>query len=187
MKTWCVLLAVLLLLATGASLFTRWKLKEETFAPKDVPPFLEHVAVRINKKHSEYRTNTFWWSFAFHGSLLGAAFLSAASGIILKIESVGEQREKLKKDIAAICAGSAALLLTISGTMNFNRKWESNRVAGYQAENLLYEISTASSNDLPRAYRRLQEIVARQNEGILGQQSVSTNSSSEAPHAASVQ
>lgn len=174
------LLILIMVVAIGTGLFcTYWMRSAKDYEAVDAPSNLKNIAQRVSEKNREYRRSTFWWSTAFHGSLLLAAFLSAASGIILKVESVGANREKFKKDIAAICAGSAAFLLTLSGTLNFSRKWESNRVAAYQSENLLYQISSSSSNDLPRAYQRLQEIVARQNEGILGQEPVPANNRSE--------
>lgn len=160
-----------------AALLALWKFKNQAPPSKDVSVPLANVAETVWQKREDYRKNTACWSLAFHGSFLAAALLSVTSSLILKLESVDERRlrEKLRKDIAAGCAGLAALLLTVSGTMNFNRKWETNRVAAYQTENLYYEISSASSNDLQRIYRRLQEIVARQNEGVLGLDSVSTN------------
>ena len=139
------------------------------------PPGLETVWKIIADKHNEYRNNTKYWSFAFHGSLCLAAFLSAAGGIILKLESILKNKEQVKKDIAAICAGLAALLLTLTATTDANRKWQSNRVAEYATENLLYEMATTSSNDVKRVYKQLEEIVARQNEGILGTDPKPTN------------
>jgi hypothetical protein len=180
MKKPALRLALIMVVTIGAGLFcTYWLRSAKDYEAADAPPNLKNIAQRVSEKNREYRKSTFWWSTAFHGSLLLAAFLSAASGIILKVESAGANREKFKKDLAAIFAGSAAFLLTLSGTLNFNRKWESNRIAAYQSENLLYQISSSSSNDLPRVYQRLQEIVARQNEGILGQEPVPTNHRSE--------
>jgi hypothetical protein len=74
-----------------------------------------------------------------------------------------------------MCAGLAALLLTLSATTDANRKWQSNRVAEYATENLLYEMETTSTNDVQKLYQRLEEIVVRQNEGILGTDSKLTN------------
>src|SRR5215212_8263616 len=93
-------LVVIILLTAG---FFFWKFKNQTVPPNDVPPSLQNVATTVWQKHEGYRKSTAWWSLAFHGSFLAAAFLSVASGAILKLESVDEQRlrEKRKKDIAA--------------------------------------------------------------------------------------
>src|ERR1051325_12149655 len=86
--------------------------------PQRTPPpvGLENVSKTITEKYLEYGKNTMYWSSFYHGSLCLAAFLSAAGGIILKLESILKDKEMVKKDIAAMCAGLAALLLTLSAT-----------------------------------------------------------------------
>jgi hypothetical protein len=141
----------------------------------NAPVGLEAASKIITGKYKEYGRNTMLWSGAYHGALCLAALLSAAGGIILKLDSILKDRDALRKDIAAMCAGLAALVLTLSATTDANRKWQSNRVAEYATENLLYEMATTSPSDVKQLYKRLEEIVVRQNEGILGADSKATN------------
>src|ERR1700741_3736578 len=58
--------------------------------------------------HQEYRSKTSRWSVAYFGCTFGAAFLSALAGVILKLDMLAD-RDKLRKDWAAISAAAAAL------------------------------------------------------------------------------
>jgi len=76
----------------------------------------------------EYRANAQRWSLGYHGTTILSAVLSAAAGVVLKLE-LWPKSESLKKDLAAACAASAALLITITTTVGFERKWQANRAA----------------------------------------------------------
>jgi len=169
---WAILCAVILI--PGSVLVVKLCKSEKMPA---APVGLEDASKIVTGKYKEYGRNTLLWSCAYHGALCLAALLSAAGGIILKLESILKDRDALRKDIAALCAGLAALLLTLSATTDANRKWQSNRVAEYATENLLYEMATTSPTDAKQLYKRLEEIVVRQNEGILGSDSKPANES----------
>ena len=114
MKKPALLLVLITVVAIGTGLFcTYWLRSAKDYEAADAPLNLKNIAQRVSEKNREYRKSTFWWSTAFHGSLLLAAFLSAASGIILKVESAGANRVKLKTDLAAIFAGSLAWMLRL--------------------------------------------------------------------------
>ena len=76
------------------------------------------------------RTSVRYGFFATGGGL-------ALAGLILKLETI--TNERMKKDVAAVLAVSAALLITISTGGDFQRKWQANRIAAAELERTGYE------------------------------------------------
>jgi hypothetical protein len=132
-------------------------------------PDTKQLGAVIIKTYREFRGNTVRWSAAYFGCLFGSAFLSAMAALILKLELLGD-RPKLKNDLAASLATVAALLVTLSTTGDFQRKWHANRVAAAAMENLAYELARPSAaTNLDEILTRIQEINRMRNQGIVGE------------------
>jgi len=95
------------------------------------------VAGVILGNYREARTNASRWSGIYWTFTFAAAALSALAGLILKLETI--TNERMKKDVAAVLAVSAALLITISTGGDFQRKWQANRIAAAELERTGYE------------------------------------------------
>jgi hypothetical protein len=120
----------------------------------------------VNANYLEYGKNTRFWSFTYFSCVFGSAVLSAFAGVILKLEKI-KLSDPAKKDIAASCAAAAALLVTLASTGNFQAKWQANRMAEMEMQNLAYELATThASNDVVLA--EIQRIVREQNLIVVG-------------------
>lgn len=122
----------------------------------------------VVKTYREFRSNTITWSAAYFGCLIGSALLSALAALVLKLEILDSQ-PKIRNDLAAAMATIAALLVTLSTTGDFQRKWQANRTAAAAMENLAYELvrPTAALN-LNTLLTRIQTINEKRNRGIVG-------------------
>jgi hypothetical protein len=58
---------------------------------------------------------------------------------LLKL-SILDGHEKLQKDLVATLATLSALLVTLSTSGDFGRKWQANRLAASEMENLAYDL-----------------------------------------------
>ncbi len=136
-------------------------------------PETKQLGTVIIKSYREFRGNTVRWSAAYFGCLFGSAFLSAMAALFLKLE-VLVSRPKLKNDLAASLATVAALLITLSTTGDFHRKWQANRLAAAEMENLAYELVRPSApTNLDAILTRIQGINDMRNRGIIGELAVS--------------
>jgi hypothetical protein len=117
--------------------------------------------------YREYRTNSSWWSLAYYGCVFVSAFLSAMSALILKLTSF-PSREDLKKDVAALFATVAALLITLSTVGSFQQKWEANRLAATAVQNLVYEVWKSDSPDKSDISSKMEHINLLRNQEIVG-------------------
>jgi hypothetical protein len=142
-----------------------------TILPKfidDLPPDEGLIGQAIMQNFIEYRHNTVLWSATYYSCLFFSAALSALAGLVLKLEFFLKNAE-LKKDIAAFLAMSAALLITLSTVGDFQKKWQANRLAAAQMENLAYEFITADrSNALTDFSLKIQEINMFRNQEVVG-------------------
>jgi hypothetical protein len=96
------------------------------------------VARAIWDNYLETRSNASRWSGVYWGFTFVAAVLSALAAIILKLETI-IKNEAAKKDLAAMLSIVAALLITISTSGDFQRKWQANRIAAAELERTGYE------------------------------------------------
>ena len=136
-------------------------------------PETKQLGTIIIKSYREFRGNTMRWSAAYFGCLFGSAFLSAMAALFLKLE-VLVSRPKLRNDLAASLATVAALLVTLSTTGDFHRKWQANRLAAAEMENLAYELVRPSApTNLDAILTRIQGINGMRNRGIIGELAVS--------------
>ena len=120
--------------------------------------------------YKEYRANAARWSGVYFGCLFGAAFLSALASLIIKLELL-QAWPGLRNDLAATFAMLAALLITLSTTGDFQRKWHANRTAAAAMENLAYRIVIVKGGaDLDAVIAEIQAINEVRNSGIVGEQ-----------------
>jgi Protein of unknown function (DUF4231) len=96
------------------------------------------VARIIRDSYLETRSDASRWSGVYWGCVFAAAALSALAALVLKFETVFKS-EAVKKDIAATLSVCAALLITISTSGDFQRKWQANRIAAAELERTGYE------------------------------------------------
>ncbi|MDB5800975.1 MAG: hypothetical protein JWL63_1914 [Rhodocyclales bacterium] len=96
------------------------------------------VARAIWDNYLETRSNASRWSSVYWGFTFTAAVLSALAALILKLETI-IKNEGAKKDLAAMLSIVAALLITISTSGDFQRKWQANRIAAAELERTGYE------------------------------------------------
>jgi hypothetical protein len=108
------------------------------------------IASAILDNYLETRTNASRWSGIYWGFSFGAAGLSALAALILKLESF-LRNEGVKKDVAAVLSVCAALLVTVSTSGDFHRKWQANRIAAAELERLGYQF-LVQPDVKPRAY-----------------------------------
>jgi hypothetical protein len=89
------------------------------------------------------------------------------AGLVLKLESI-LKNEAVKKDVAAAFAVTAAVLITISTSGDFQRKWQANRTAAAELERLGYDF-LATNGASPRSYlAAVGKILMTRHSAILG-------------------
>jgi hypothetical protein len=119
--------------------------------------------------YREFRGNAVRWSGAYFGCLFGSAFLSALAALALKLDLL-QRWPGVRNDAAAAAAVLAALLITLSTTGDFQRKWQANRIAAAAMENLAYElIKPHTAAQLESVVERIQAINEARNRGIVGE------------------
>jgi hypothetical protein len=125
------------------------------------------VARAILDNYLEARTNASRWSGVYWGFTFLAAALSALAGLILKFEWF-LKNEHFKKDVAAIFAICAALLITISTSGDFQRKWQANRIAAAELERIGYELLERNATDPNTYFSDIANILYKRHVGIVG-------------------
>lgn len=108
------------------------------------------VARIILTNYFDTRANAARWSGIYWGCTFLAAIFSALAALVLKIETL-IKNEGAKKDLAALLAVTAALLVTISTSGDFQRKWQANRVAAGELERTGY-LFLENNGVAPRTY-----------------------------------
>lgn len=132
---------------------------------KDPDQALAARALRDN--YLETRSIAALWSGLYWGFAWISAILGALAGLILKFESIIKD-EKVKKDVAAFLAVTAALLVTISTSGDFQRKWQANRMAAADLERDAYEF-LKNNGAMPRSYLgKVGETLHKRHISILG-------------------
>lgn len=104
------------------------------------------VARVIWDNYVETRANAARWSGIYWGLTFAAAVFSALAAVILKLETV-IKTEGRKKDLAALLSVAAALMVTISTSGDFQRKWQANRIAAAELERAGYEFLAKDGAD----------------------------------------
>jgi hypothetical protein len=136
--------------------------------PQMFPAKSKGLGEIVIKTYREYRANATRWSGVYFTCIFGSAFLSAMAGLLLKMELL-QRWPRLRNDVAAISAMLAALLITLSTVGDFQRKWQANRIAASEMENLAYEmLNVKSEQALEKAITEIQAINDARNRGIVG-------------------
>ncbi len=131
---------------------------------------LGRVIATLGKCYEEVRSDAARWSAVYWTSaFLGLAF-GAFAAVILKIESV-KIDDAVRKDLAAMATFLAALLVGISTTGGFERKWQANRIAAAQLEELGYDLLADAAPDSKDYFRRIGAIQFQRNMEIAGKPS----------------
>ena len=176
MQTRLVVLLGVVLLFAGAIIYfsqTEGHLRGETLQASLEPvvsgkdPERAMAAKAILGNYAETRRIAALWSGLYWGFAWTAAVLGALSGLILKLESL-VQDEKAKKDIAAIFAVTAAIMITVSTGGDFQRKWQANRAAAAGLEHLGYEFLSKQGADPRQYFERVGEVLLQRHMAILG-------------------
>src|SRR5216683_2091414 len=100
----------------GAAILTVLPRFLEGLPPKDTL-----IGQALLQNFIEYRHNTVVWSATYFSCLFLSAAFSAFAGLVLKLEFFVKNTE-LKKDMAALLAVIAALLITLSSVGDFQNK-----------------------------------------------------------------
>lgn len=137
-------------------------------AQQDLTDESRFVAKAILDNFIETRSNAARWSAVYWGFTFVSAVFGAVAGLILKVESILQQNEKLRKDIAAALAVGAALLITLSTSGDFQRKWQANRVAASELEQTGYAFLENSGDDARQYYADIGNILHKRNLAIVG-------------------
>lgn len=125
------------------------------------------VARIILTNYHETRSNAARWSGIYWGFTFFAAIFSAMAALVLKVESLFHN-EGAKKDIAALLSVAAALLVTVSTSGDFQRKWQANRVAAAELERTGYSFLENNGAE-PRTYlASVGDILLRRQLAIAG-------------------
>jgi hypothetical protein len=139
-----------------------------------LPPSQYDLAIVLATNYHEFRNNSVYWSGAYYGCLFLSAFLSAMAAFVLKLECFPNRPDR-KKDLAALGATIAAVLITLSTVGNFQQKWQANRLAATAMQNLVYEVwaKGAGCESKTDIYARIEEINLLRNQEIVGGNSAS--------------
>ena len=125
------------------------------------------VARVIWDNYLETRANAARWSGVYWGMTFAAAVLSALAALVLKLETF-VRNEGAKKDLAALLSVAAALMITISTSGDFQRKWQANRIAAAELERTGYEFLEKDGADARSYLASVGPILLRRHLAIVG-------------------
>jgi len=125
------------------------------------------VARAIWDNYLETRTNASRWSGVYWGFTFTAAVLSALAALVLKLETL-IKNEGAKKDLAALLSVAAALLITISTSGDFQRKWQANRIAAAELERMGYEFLEKDGADARSYLSAVGQSLLKRHMAIVG-------------------
>ncbi len=177
-RAWLLLLSVLVLGALIAGAW--WFLQDRDTWPRGealgaaMAPLIEGknpdqslVARAIWDNYLETRANAARWSGLYWGMTFAAAVLSALAALVLKLETL-IRTEGAKKDLAALLSVSAALLITLSTSGDFQRKWQANRIAAAELERTGYEFLEKDGADARSYLAGVGQTLLRRHMAIVG-------------------
>lgn len=127
------------------------------------------VAKLVETNYREFRSNAEWWSLVYNSFIFLSIIFSGFAGVILKSEYFVID-EKKKKDWASVLTVLAAILVAISANGDFQRKWESNRIAAANMEQLSYDLLKIpfTVEDQTKVIAQIKEICGKRNHEIVG-------------------
>jgi hypothetical protein len=119
----------------------------------------------LEEQFSKLRSYTRLWSFGYNFFQFGGALMAAAAAVILKLDVFPDVNTR--NNYAAILSGASAVFVTILTIGRFQRKWEANRLAAFDVQNLRWELEKHET-DPDRVLEKLQTISATRNNRIVG-------------------
>jgi hypothetical protein len=125
------------------------------------------VARVIWESYLETRANASRWSGLYWGLTFFAAAFSALAAVVLKLETI-IKNEGSKKDLAAVLSVVAALMITISTSGDFQRKWQANRIAAAELEGTGYEFLQKRGVDALSYLAQVRQTLHRRHMAIVG-------------------
>ena len=126
------------------------------------------VAKAILDNYHETRQNASSWSGVYWGFTFTAAILSALAALVLKLETPFFKTEAAKKDFAATASVAAALLIPLSTSGDFQRKWQANRIAAAELERAGYEFLEKDGANARSYLAQIGQILERRHLSIVG-------------------
>jgi hypothetical protein len=179
-SSWIILVLVCVVLLAVAIPGTWWLLEDRDTWPRGealgaaLRPLVEGknseqalVARAIWENYLETRANASRWSGVYWGFTFTAAALSALAALVLKLETL-IKNEGAKKDLAALLSVTAALLITISTSGDFQRKWQANRIAAAELERTGYEFLEKDGADARTYLAAVGQSLLRRHMAIVG-------------------
>jgi uncharacterized membrane protein len=125
------------------------------------------AAAAILTNYLEIRGNASRWSGVYWGCTFAAALFSALAGLILKLDSLPIE-EKPRKDVSATLAVTAAILVTISTSGDFQRKWQANRIAAAELERAGYAFLASGGINSRSVHATIGKTLHRRHMAIVG-------------------
>ncbi|MDX1998244.1 MAG: hypothetical protein SF066_11040 [Thermoanaerobaculia bacterium] len=172
---WFRLLLLAVVIVVGSYFLLEWRQGhwENEALAKALTPVIEKkdgeasmVAAAILGNYFETRANAATWSGVYWSFTFLAAILGALAGLILKLESF--EQEKRRRDVAAFFSVTAALLITISTSGDFQRKWQSNRLAAAELEGAGYQLIEHRGEDARAYLEKVRRILLRRQLAVVG-------------------
>ena len=135
---------------------------------KELPMDEQRIGKIILDNYTEYRGNARNWSAVHFGCLFFSAVCAAVAGLVIKLEFL-LKNDGLKKDLGAILAMLAALLITLSTVGGFHQRWWANRLAAAKIEKVAYAFIMTSDRkaNLEAFSSQIQTISYERNEEIV--------------------
>lgn len=130
---------------------------KETLAAAGIADGMKPLLGILARNYEDTRANATQWSGVFWGFSFAALIASASAGVILKLESL-QLSEAARKDLAAALAFVSAVLVGLSTTGDFQRKWQANRIAAAKLEKLGYDLLGDDRPDVGTYYVAIGEI-----------------------------
>lgn len=140
------------------------------------------VASAVGSAFRETRENASRWSGIYWGFSFVAVVSSALAGLVLKLESL-PWSDKVKKDIAACLSVFSALLVTLTTSGDFHRKWQANRIAAAEIEELSYRFLRDPASDPRKHLLELGQIQLHRQLEIVGSTNSEKSETTEKDHA----
>lgn len=134
----------------------------------------KRVADAIVMNYQSTRKIAKTWSGVHWAFMFIAAALSGLSALVLKLESFLKS-EARKKDLAAFLSVVAALLITISTSGDFQRKWQANRIAAAELERMGYQFLKSDGADADSYYSTIGQVLLRRHMAIIGSSDQTTS------------
>ena len=122
-------------------------------------------AAELERWYKWYNWGCHFWSSLHHGSLYGAAVFSAASALVLKLDSLKDL--STRSDVGAALATVAALTATLAAAGGFRRKWQSNRISRGLISELRIDLTDPTSNST-EIRKSLKRIIDQHDRAIIG-------------------